>query len=97
MWMPDCLCHTSGTQTMSLCLLEFWVPLHKVSGTSALCMRHVFEAKLYFTKDIVNDSFVPKGKNPKPVSQSAPKPAPMPAPMPAPKPAPKASISSSSR
>ena len=30
--------HPSGTQTMFLCGLEFWAPLHKVSGSFALCM-----------------------------------------------------------
>ena len=48
---------------MSLCLLEFWVPQHEVSSTFTLVwgLGHVFECKLYFTKDIVDDSFVPKG------------------------------------
>ena len=30
--LRHCLSHTSATRTMRLCLLEFWVPLHKVSG-----------------------------------------------------------------
>ena len=44
-------------------LLEFWVPQHVVSSTFTLVwgLGHVFEGKLYFTKDIVDDSFVPKG------------------------------------
>ena len=28
---------------------------------------HVFEGKLYFTKDIVDDSFVPRNRKPKPI------------------------------
>ena len=46
---------------MSLCLLEFWVPQHEVSSTFTLVwgLGHVFEGKLYFTKDIVDDSFAP--------------------------------------
>ena len=39
-----------------------------------------FEGKPCFTKDIVDDSFVPKGENRKPVPQPASKPAPKPAP-----------------
>ena len=42
---------------------------------------HVFEGKLYFTKDIVDDNFVPRNRKPKPI----PKPAAQPAPEPAPK------------
>jgi len=34
----DWMCYTSGTRTMSLCLLEFWGPLHKVRGAFASCM-----------------------------------------------------------
>ena len=33
-----------------------------------------------FTKDIVDDSFVPKNRKPKPISKPAAKPAPKPAP-----------------
>mmetsp|Transcript_100689 Transcript_100689/g.170231 ORF Transcript_100689/g.170231 Transcript_100689/m.170231 type:complete len:85 (+) Transcript_100689:295-549(+) len=40
---------------------------------------HVFEGKLYFTKDIVDNSFVPKNRQPKPALQPATKPAPKPA------------------
>ena len=36
--LPGCLSHNSGNQTMSLCLLKFWVPPHKVSGVFILCM-----------------------------------------------------------
>ena len=39
-------------------------------------LGHVFEDKLYFTKDIVDDSFVPKNRKPKPIPKCAPKPAP---------------------
>ena len=42
-------------------------------------LEHLFEDKLYFTKDIVDDSFVPKNRKPKPVSQPATKGAPKPA------------------
>ena len=42
---------------------------------------HVFEGKLYFTKDIVDDSFVPRNRKPKPI----PKPEAQPALKPAPK------------
>ena len=43
-------------------------------------LGHVFEDKPYFTKDIVDDSFVPKNRKPKRVPQPAAKPAPKPAP-----------------
>ena len=43
-------------------------------------LGHVFEDNLYFTKDIVDDSFVPKNRKPKPISKPAAKPAPNPAP-----------------
>ena len=43
-------------------------------------LGHVFEDKLHFTKDIVNDSFVPKIRKPKPISKCATKPAPKRAP-----------------
>ena len=43
-------------------------------------LGHVFEDKLYFTKDIVDDSFVPKNRKPKPISKPAAEPAPKPAP-----------------
>jgi len=48
-------------------------------------LGHVFEGKLYFTKDIVDDSFVPKGTKLKAVPEPAAKPAPKAAPKPAPK------------
>ena len=32
---------------------------------------HVFEGKLYFTKDIVDDSFVPRNRKPKPIPKPA--------------------------
>ena len=41
---------------------------------------HVFEGKLYFTKDMVDDSSVPTIKKPKPIPKPAAKPAPKPAP-----------------
>ena len=43
-------------------------------------LGHVFEDKFYFTKDIVDDSFVPKNRKPKPIPKPAAKPAPKPAP-----------------
>ena len=36
--------------------------------------------KLYFTKDIVDDNFVPRKRKPKPISKPEAKPAPKPAP-----------------
>ena len=48
-------------------------------------LGHVFEGKLYFTKDIVDDSFVPKGTKLKAVPEPAAKPAPKAALKPAPK------------
>ena len=42
-------------------------------------LGHVFEGKLYFTKDVVDDSFVPRTRKPKhiptPEAKAAPKPA----------------------
>ena len=43
-------------------------------------LGHVFEGKLYFTKDIVDDSFVPRNRKPKPIPKPEAKPAPKPAP-----------------
>ena len=40
----DCLSHTSRTRTMSVCLLKFCVPLHKVSsifGTPSIGMQQL--------------------------------------------------------
>ena len=34
---------------------------------------HVFEGKLYFTKDIVDDSFVPRNRKPQPIPKGCPK------------------------
>jgi len=36
-------------------------------------LGHVFEDRLIFTKDTVDDSFVPKNRTPKPVPQPAAK------------------------
>ena len=41
---------------------------------------HVFLGKLYFTKDLVDDSFVPRNRKPKGIPKPAAKPAPKPAP-----------------
>ena len=43
-------------------------------------LGHVFEGKLYFIKDIVDDSFVPRNRKPKPIPKPPAKPAPKPAP-----------------
>ena len=40
----------------------------------------MFEGKLYFTKDIVDDSFVPRNGKPKPIPKPEAKPAPKAAP-----------------
>ena len=41
---------------------------------------NVFEGKLYFTKDIVDDGLVPRNRKPKTIPKSEAKPAPKPAP-----------------
>ena len=41
---------------------------------------HVFEGKLYFTKRILDDSFLPRNRKPKPIPKPEAKPAPRPAP-----------------
>ena len=48
-------------------------------------LGHVFERKLYFAKDIVDDSFVPKGTKLRAVPDPTAKPAPKATPKPAPK------------
>ena len=48
-------------------------------------LGHVSESKLYFTKDIVDANFVPKGTKLKARHEPAAKPAPKAAPNPAPK------------
>jgi len=50
------------------------------AGRGIWGLGHVFEGKLYFTKDIVDDSFVPWNKTPNPVPKPVAKPAPKPAP-----------------
>ena len=43
-------------------------------------LGHVFEGKLYFTKDIVDGNFVPRNQKLQPTPKPEPKPAPKPAP-----------------
>ena len=43
-------------------------------------LGHVFEGKLYFTKDIVDDSFVPRNRKPNLIPKLEAKPSPKPAP-----------------
>ena len=43
-------------------------------------LGHVLEGKLYFTKDIVDDNFVPRNRKPKPIPKLATTPAPKPTP-----------------
>jgi hypothetical protein len=43
-------------------------------------LGHIFDGKLYFTKDVVDDSFVPRNRKPKPIPKPEAKPAPKPAP-----------------
>jgi hypothetical protein len=48
------------------------------SGPRDWGFGHVFEGKLYFTKDIVDDSFVPRNRKPKPIPKPTAKPTPTP-------------------
>ena len=50
------------------------------AGRGIWGLGHVFERKLYFTKDIVDDSFVPRNRKPKPIPKPEAKPAPKAAP-----------------
>ena len=43
-------------------------------------LGNVFEGKLYFTKDVVDDIFVPRNGKPKPIPKLEAKPAPKPVP-----------------
>ena len=43
------------------------------------CLGHVFSSKLYFTKIIVDDNFVPRNRKPKRIPKPEAKPAPKPA------------------
>ena len=52
------------------------LPLAWLSRTSGWGLGHVFEGKLYFTKDIMDDNFVPRNRKPKPIPKPAPQPAP---------------------
>ena len=65
-------------------LKPVWVwkgqPGGKIEEQLNQVLGHVFEGKLYFTKDIVDDSFVPTNQRPKHVPQPAAKRAPKPAP-----------------
>ena len=46
------------------------------AGRGTRGLGNVFEGKLYFTKDIVDDSFVPRNRKPKPIPKLEAKPAP---------------------
>ena len=50
------------------------------AGRGIWGLGHVFEGKLYFTKDMVDDSFVPRNRKPKTIPKPEAKPAPKPAP-----------------
>ena len=50
------------------------------AGCGIWGLGHVFEGQLYFTKDIVDDSFVPRNRKPKPIPKPEAKLAPKPAP-----------------
>ena len=50
------------------------------AGRGIRGLGHVFEGKLYFTKDIVDDIFVPRNRKPKPIPKPEAKPAPKAAP-----------------
>ena len=67
------------------CMPVCWTLFHSHAAHGVWGLGHVFEGKLYFTKDIVDDSFVPKGTKLKAVPEPAVKPAPKAAPKPAPK------------
>ena len=48
------------------------------AGRGIWGLGHVSEGKLYFTKDVVDDSFIPRNRKPKPIPkpEAAPKAAP---------------------
>ena len=50
------------------------------AGRGIWGLGHVFEGKLYFTKHIVDDSFLPRNRKTKPIPKPEAKPAPKPAP-----------------
>ena len=50
------------------------------AGRGIWALGHMFEGKLCFTTDIVDDSFVPRNRKPEPIPKPATKPAPKPAP-----------------
>ena len=50
------------------------------AGCGIWGLGHVFKGELYFTKDIVDDSFVPRNRKPKSIPKPEAKPAPNPAP-----------------
>ena len=75
-----CACHHYWSLSSWGQLHPFEVHAEWEAAPGVWGLGHVFEDKLYFTKDIVDDSFVPKNRKPKPVSQPAAKPAPKPAP-----------------
>ena len=41
-------------------------------GSGIWGLGHVFEGKLYFTKDFVDDRFVPRNRQPKPIPNLKP-------------------------
>ena len=49
-------------------------------GRGILGLGHVFKGKFYFTKDTVDDNFVPMIRKPKAIPKPEAKPAPKPAP-----------------
>ena len=50
------------------------------TGRGIWGLGHVFKGKLYFTKDIVDDSFVPRNRKPKPIPTPKANPTPKSAP-----------------
>ena len=45
------------------------------SGPWIWGLGHAFEGKLYYTKDLVDDNFVPRNRKPTPIPKPAAKPA----------------------
>ena len=78
---PDCELLTSDDS--SSCSNSGEDEVHIVwakAGRGIWGLGHVFEGKLYFTKDIVDDNFEPRVRKPKAIQKLEAKPAPKPAP-----------------
>ena len=74
------MCFSAMTNVVSPDLAVTYIRSTNEQAPASVISRSTREGKLYFTKDIVDDSFVPRNRKPKPIPKPEAKPAPKPAP-----------------